>query len=261
MPIRCSVCILTYNSARTLERALESVKDFSDIVVADGGSTDETIPIARRYGARVFPQRENGVTGPINDFTAIRARLFAHARESWRLWLDSDEWLSEEARVAVHDIIARGDTQTLYAFSRKVVIGGRAVDYAYFYPEYCKRLFHCLGDVHMKIGKKVHEDLAAGARARVENVPAVIYHQWSESYPALVAKDNHYLTLTMIGKRNLTFKKRLRIALINFLKATRVFAVSCGIYARRGFRKTLPVPFAWRFIRYHLLYAKKVLFI
>jgi glycosyltransferase involved in cell wall biosynthesis len=49
--IRCSVGILTYNSGKNLRRALESVKNFSNIIIADGGSTDDTLQIAAEYGA------------------------------------------------------------------------------------------------------------------------------------------------------------------------------------------------------------------
>ena len=48
--------MLTYNSEKTLRRALESVKDFDDIILCDGDSTDQTHAIAAEYGARVVRQ-------------------------------------------------------------------------------------------------------------------------------------------------------------------------------------------------------------
>lgn len=259
MDIPCSVCILTYNSDRTLARTLESVKDFADVVVVDGGSTDATLTIARQYGARIFPQKEDGATGPITDFTAVRARSFSLAREPWRLWLDSDEWLSEESRQAVRQIADRGDTSNLYAFSRRAVIGNRVIEYAYFYPEYCKRLFHRESDVYLKKGKKVHEDLVVGSRATVKKIPAVIFHEWRERYCDLVEKDRRYLALTVLGKEHFPFQKKLRVAFVNVLKGVRVILASVGIYIRHGFRRSLPPLHAWRFARYHFLYAKKIL--
>lgn len=50
----------TYNAQRCLERCLRSIReqdypqDKIDIVIADGGSDDATLDIARRYGARIF---------------------------------------------------------------------------------------------------------------------------------------------------------------------------------------------------------------
>lgn len=259
MAIPCSVCILTYNSARTLGRTLESVKDCADLVVVDGGSTDETLTIARQFGARIFPQREDGATGQITDFTAVRARSFTLAREPWRLWLDSDEWLSLEAHKIVEDIVAHGDPNALYALSRKAVIAGRVVEYAYFYPEYCKRLFHRDGDVFLKKGKKVHEDLVAGPRATVKKIPAVIFHEWREQYRDLIQKDRQYLALTVAGKEGFARTKKMRIAFVNVLKGVRVLVRSMFIYLRHGFRRSLSPTYVWRFARYHFLYAKKIL--
>lgn len=50
----------TYNAERCLERCLRSIReqaypqDKIDIVIADGGSNDATLDIAKKYGARIF---------------------------------------------------------------------------------------------------------------------------------------------------------------------------------------------------------------
>lgn len=45
-----SVCIITKNNTKTLERCLQSVSDyFDEIVIAYTGSSDSTKEIARRY--------------------------------------------------------------------------------------------------------------------------------------------------------------------------------------------------------------------
>ncbi len=53
-----SVIIPTLNSAKFLEKTLESVSDQTykniEIIVVDGGSRDKTVNIARKFGARVF---------------------------------------------------------------------------------------------------------------------------------------------------------------------------------------------------------------
>ena len=45
--MKISVVIQTYNSEQFLERVLNSVKEFDEIVVCDMYSTDRTIEIAR----------------------------------------------------------------------------------------------------------------------------------------------------------------------------------------------------------------------
>lgn len=93
-PIPCTLGLLTYNSAATLERCLTSAVGFSDIVIADGGSTDRTLEIAERYGARVIPQTV--LRTPITDFARERNLLLSAATEKWFFYLDSDEVMSQE---------------------------------------------------------------------------------------------------------------------------------------------------------------------
>ena len=56
MSSRLSVCLLTRDEQRNIERAIRSVEGVADeVVVADAGSTDRTVEVARGLGARVVP--------------------------------------------------------------------------------------------------------------------------------------------------------------------------------------------------------------
>ncbi len=261
MSIKCSVCILTYNSGKTLRKCLESVKDFTDIVILDGGSSDATLRIAGLFNARIYSQGNDGASGKITDFTEARRKSFNAALEDWCLWLDSDEWLSDELRERIKNIVQSGKKNILYSFLRKAIVGGRIIEYMYTYPEYCKRLFNKDSDVTLKKGKAVHEDLMPGPESAILKIDAVIYHQWQESYEDLKRKDNYYIALMLNGKEGLGARKKLRIALINLLKASRALLKSFMIYVVHGFKETLPVAHSWRFVRYHLHYVKKIIFI
>jgi len=80
----------------SLPRCLNSVAEAVDeIVVVDTGSTDNTVRVARWYGARVFSYPWSG------DFSAARNFALAQARGDWVLVLDADEELApgEAARL------------------------------------------------------------------------------------------------------------------------------------------------------------------
>ena len=83
--IPATVRILTLNSAKTLRRALESVKDFAEILVFDGNSTDETLEIAKEYGARIekqYPDRsESNIL--IHDWPELLNRVVKAASFDW----------------------------------------------------------------------------------------------------------------------------------------------------------------------------------
>lgn len=240
---------------------MESVKDFTDIVVLDGGSSDGTLEIARAFGVRIYPQQEGSKIGEISNFTEVRKKLFSLALEDWRLWLDSDEWLSDEAREKIKEAISGADKNILYSFLRKAVIGGRIIEYMYCYPEYCKRFFNNNSDVELKKSKIVHEDLVPGPNSKVKFVDAVIYHVWNEDYAQLKKKDDYYIGLMLRGKEGIGLKKKLWICWINILKAINVFVKSAIIYLAHGFGAALPVSYSWRFMRYHLVYGWKIFFI
>lgn len=96
--------MLAWNSGDTLARTLENVRDFAEVVIADGGSTDDTLAIAGKYGARVIPQTNLG--HPITDFSKERNLLLDATTQPWFLWLDSDELLTDELREEIRVVCA-----------------------------------------------------------------------------------------------------------------------------------------------------------
>jgi glycosyltransferase involved in cell wall biosynthesis len=94
MKIPATIGMLSYNSEKNLARALASVKDFAEIIIADGGSTDATLEIARAAGARVISQSNPG--HDIEDFSRERNLTLAAATQPWFFYLDSDEIMSTE---------------------------------------------------------------------------------------------------------------------------------------------------------------------
>ncbi len=83
-----SVSIRTLNSAKTLEKTLRSVTDQTyrnfEIIVSDGRSTDNTVEIARKYGARVHYVEKLG---------DARYQDYKISRGKYLLSLDSDQIL------------------------------------------------------------------------------------------------------------------------------------------------------------------------
>ena len=86
--VKISATIITYNEERNLPRAIESLRCADEIVVIDSGSTDRTVEIAEKLGARVVERAWPGYAKQKN-FAAEQA---AH---DWILSLDADESLSE----------------------------------------------------------------------------------------------------------------------------------------------------------------------
>ena len=50
---KISAVLNTYNASQYLDRVLDSLSGFDEILVCDMESTDDTVEIARRHGCRV----------------------------------------------------------------------------------------------------------------------------------------------------------------------------------------------------------------
>ncbi len=84
-----TVTILTKNCSRTLKRTLESLGTFSEVLILDSGSTDDTLAIASHF-SNVTCHEEDIFTGfgPMHNMAA------ALASYDWILSIDGDESLS-----------------------------------------------------------------------------------------------------------------------------------------------------------------------
>ncbi|MDE2257792.1 MAG: glycosyltransferase family 2 protein [Xanthomonadaceae bacterium] len=89
-----SAVVTTFNSAATLERCLVSAAFADDIVVLDSGSTDASVDIARRHGARIFMEA-------FRDYSTQKQSAIDKAAHDWVLLLDADEALTDSARVEI----------------------------------------------------------------------------------------------------------------------------------------------------------------
>mgnify|MGYP000215089893 CR=1 FL=1 len=90
-----SIVIPTYNSEATLEECQESIKnqDYSaektEIIIADGGSTDKTLEIAGKYTQNIF-------NNPLKTGEAGKAVGIKHAAGEIIALIDSDNILPSE---------------------------------------------------------------------------------------------------------------------------------------------------------------------
>src|ERR1051325_11606348 len=92
--VAVSAVLITRNAAATLDACLESLAFADEIVVVDSGSTDSTVVIARRRGARVVQKEWLGFG---------RQKQFAveQAKHDWVLCVDADERVSPELAASI----------------------------------------------------------------------------------------------------------------------------------------------------------------
>lgn len=100
--ITLAACLIVKNESKNLDRCLKSLVEICDeIVVVDTGSTDDTIAIAERYGAKI------GHFEWCQDFAAARNVSLDLATTHWALWIDADEELDASSLNAVREGLIR----------------------------------------------------------------------------------------------------------------------------------------------------------
>ncbi len=100
-----SLSMIVKDEAARLGRCLDSVRGFADeLSVVDTGSSDDTIAVAERHGARVHRMPWPG------DFAPARNQALQWVRGDWVLVLDADETLRPEAREPLRALMAQPDT-------------------------------------------------------------------------------------------------------------------------------------------------------
>jgi hypothetical protein len=127
--------VSTRNAAPMLEGCLESVRDWvSEIVVVDMESTDDTVAIAERHGAKVIRTANAGFAEPGRQL-GIDA-----ATQPWMLVLDADERATPGLRDLVARTVTRDDVDGI-ELPRENLIFGHPMRNAELWPDYQLRLF------------------------------------------------------------------------------------------------------------------------
>jgi len=96
-----SIGMIVKNEEKVLRRCLESLKPLmkaikSELIIADTGSTDSTVEIAKEYTDNVFHFEW------INDFSAARNSTLKKAKGQWYMFIDADEYLDEDIGEIIH---------------------------------------------------------------------------------------------------------------------------------------------------------------
>lgn len=146
-----SVVIIAQNEGRIISRCLESAAWAAEIIVVDGGSTDDTVKTALAYGAKVFQHKFEGY---------VEQKNFAISKASneWVLSVDADEIiekpLSEEILSAVKNA---GAFDGYYIPRKNFYYTNRFLRFGGLYPDRQLRLFRKGKGIFE--GGRIHEGL------------------------------------------------------------------------------------------------------
>ena len=201
--MKLSVAMATYNEEKNLDACLRAVKTWVDeIVIVDGGSTDRTVAIAKKYGATVI-QTDNP---PIFHINKQKALDKCHG--NWIFQLDADEVVDAPLRDEILRVIDRTDAKDAYYLPRKNYFIGHWLSKGGQYPDYLVRLFRNGKGSFPR--KSVHEQIAVSGSAGYLTQP--LLHYTNRTFADYWRKADAYTTLTAdefrakkVGKNPIVF--------------------------------------------------------
>lgn len=128
---RISIVINTFNAEKHLERVLEAVQDFDEIVICDMYSQDDTQNIARKFGAKIVLHERCHICEPARNY-AIQS-----ASNPWVLILDADEIVTKELKDFLYSQVQKENPPAAIRIPRKNFFMGRFMHC--LYPDYVTR--------------------------------------------------------------------------------------------------------------------------
>ena len=100
---KVSFCLITKNEQHNIRRCLTSLNQIENkqIIIVDTGSTDNTVEIAKSYGAEIYHHQWD------NNFSRPRNKSLEYARGDWVMFLDADEELAPGALKTLKEEMAK----------------------------------------------------------------------------------------------------------------------------------------------------------
>lgn len=179
---KLAVIILTCNEQQNIAACLETVQFADEILVVDSGSSDDTIAIAEKCGARV-------INHPMESFAGQRNFAAEQTDADWIFYLDADERLTNEAEVEIKEIVSKGEPAA-YNIKRINFIFGQRMMYGAHSPDMSCRLFF---KGTFKWHGMVHEIVEV--TVPIKNMHCSMHHYTYNSWKPYFAKFDKYTTL------------------------------------------------------------------
>jgi glycosyltransferase involved in cell wall biosynthesis len=184
-----SVIILTRNEEMDLPKCLDSLRWCDDVHLVDSGSSDQTINIARKFGAHIYEH-------PFASFGAQRNWSLDHCeiKHPWILFLDADEVANEDFVKAIARAVVETPASTAgFYCCWKFLYEGRWLKRSDSFPKWQFRL--------MRKGFARFTDFGHGqkegeVKGPIEYVPAPYdHHALSKGIGPWLERHNRYATL------------------------------------------------------------------
>jgi glycosyltransferase involved in cell wall biosynthesis len=213
-----SAVIITLNAEKYLQRCLQALERFEEVILLDSGSNDRTLDIAKTFSnVRSFYH-------PFSGFGAQKNKAVSLASRDWIFSVDADEIADSKLIDAIADW--SGDAKEVGLIKRINYYRDKPVEACGWQNSFIPRLFNRRQTAFLE--KIVHEVIDT-QESQLVRFPGVLHHYAFANPDELLRKIIFYSELYALENR---FKKRVSRAAISWKT---LFAFFRNYILLRGF--------------------------
>ncbi len=207
-----AIIILTKNEEYHIVDVIRNARQCTDeILIIDSGSTDKTVELAEKNGAKVFYRAWD------NDFAAQRNFALDKTAADLILYIDADERLTLKSVEHIKKILAQDNLNLQYKIQRKTTAFGVTFNHGVLNPDYVLRMFP---REKVQWSGKVHEH--PNCPCEIKTLQGYLEHYTYRSWSQWESKMQMYSTIW---------------AEDNFKKGKRISRAGAFLHASAGFFK------------------------
>ncbi len=186
---KLAAIIITKNEEAEIERCITSLSFVDEIIIVDDLSTDKTIELARKKGAKVFSRK-------LDNFSAQRNFGVDQTDATWIFNLDADLEVTPKLAQEIQQVIREGKFAAFkvphlqFIFKKPIIHGG-------WYPAYVPRLYNR----HLAFWSKlIHEQLEV--KGKMGTLSGDLLHHTHETVGQFIETINRYTDLEAQSRLN-----------------------------------------------------------
>lgn len=172
--MKISATIITFNEEKVVEKCIKALKNIVDeIIVVDSFSTDNTVVIADKHGAKVFKNKFLGYSSQ---------KKFAISKTSydWILSIDADEEINKDLATSISLVKSQQNHYDAYFIKRKNMFQGKFLNFSGLQGEKLVRLFNkkkCFFS-----DREIHEVVQGYDNPHTIKKGFIIHHTYKDVY-------------------------------------------------------------------------------
>ncbi|MEI6326523.1 MAG: glycosyltransferase family 2 protein [Candidatus Roizmanbacteria bacterium] len=179
-----TIAILTRNNSASIEHLIHGLSWASDILVIDDNSSDATVDLAQKAGARSIVHELK------NDYSSARTLAMDEAKYNWVLFLDADETLDSDAVASIKKLNLHTAKDAGFRISRVDYFWNQRVSHGEVKSAYQTGIIRLINRTQGEWVGKVHERFIPTGTIGV--LPGLIEHRSHKSISDFIERVNYF---------------------------------------------------------------------